>query len=189
MSQPRTFQFYGLAYGNSPVTLTASINSQQVFSGPVATLDQPFPTVGPDESSQIVLFTIDNSVALNTDFAGSLPMTLVVNGGDGVFVEQIKCNYYSGNSLQDPNAGTVGNFSQCYVGIPPNCENSQDPRSSVVINGVAQTPQRPPMGTWEWAIPSGQTMTYNWNIAQGMVANVVGNTATYTGDYAAFLKT
>jgi hypothetical protein len=191
MAQPRTFQFYGLAYGNSPLTITASINSTQIFSGPVTTLDQPLPIACPDESIQTVLFTIDNSAALNTDFAGSLPMTLVVSGGSGVWVEQINCNYYAGNSTP---AGTVDGYSQCYQGIPVNSDNSQDPRSSVVVNGVAMTPQRPPDGTWGWEIQAGQTMTHNFNIGVGSIANVVGNTyvvgntSTYTGDYAAFLR-
>ena len=186
MAQPRTFQFYGLAYGNSPVTITASINSTRIFSGPVTTLDQPLPDGCPDQSTQTVLFTIDNSAALNTDFSGSLPMTLVVSGGNGVWVEGIDCNYFFGNSI--PGAGTVDGYGSCYQGIPVNSENSQDPRSSVVINGVARTPQRPPNGTWGWPIPTGQTMTHNFNIGLGSVANVAGNTSTYTGDYAAFLR-
>jgi len=185
MAQPRTFQFYGLAYGNSPVTITASINSTQIFSGPVTTVDQPLPDACPDQSIQTVLFTIDNSAALNTDFSGSLPMTLVVSGGDGVWVEQIDCNYYRGNAVP---SGTSDNYQQCYYGNPVNSESSQDPRSSVVIGGVANTPQRPPDGTWSWKIPTGQTMTHNFNIGLGSVNNVVGNISNYTGDYTAFLR-
>jgi hypothetical protein len=191
MAQPRTFQFYGVAYGNSPVTITASINSTQIFSGTVHTIDQPFPDSCPNESDQVVLFTINDSAALNTDFAGSLPMTLVVSGGTGAWVEQITCNYhasfpgYIGNRIS---AGNADGYAQCYYGNPTNSEGSLDPRSNVVINGVAQTPQRPPNGTWGWGIPTGETMTHNFNIGVGSVANVVGNTSAYTGDYADFLK-
>jgi len=188
MAQPRTFQFYGLAYGNSPVTITAKINSTQIFSGTVPTVDQPLPATPPAESDQVVLFTIDNSAALNTDFAGSLPMTLVVSGGDGIWVEQIDANYYPGDTQSDPNAGTVNGYSQCYQGSPTNSDNSQDPRSSVVIGGVSKSPQRPPDGTWAWPITSGQTMTHNFNIGLGMVANALGNISSYAGDYTAFLK-
>jgi hypothetical protein len=187
MAQPRTFQFYGLAYGNSPVTITASINSTQIFSGPVNTVDLPMPDACPDQSAQVILFTIDNSAALNTDFAGSLPMTMVVSGGDGVFVEQIFANYYVGNTVT---SGTVDGFDQCYRGTPINSESSQDPRSSVVIGGVARTPQRPPDGTWGWGVPAGQTMTYNFNISIGRdsAGNTVGNISNYVGEYTAFLK-
>lgn len=188
MAQPRTFQFYGLAYGNSPVTITAKINSTQIFSGTVPTLDQPLPGQPPVESDQVVLFTIDNSADLNTDFSGSLPMTLVVSGGDGIWVEQIESNYYSGNIQSDPNVGTVTGYNQCYQGNPVNSDNSQDPRSSVVIGGTPKSPQRPPEGTWAWPITSGQTMTHNFNISIGMVANTRGYNSSYAGDYAAFLK-
>jgi hypothetical protein len=187
MSQPRTFQFYGLAYGNSPVSITASINSTQIFSGTVNTLDQPFPNSSPSDPG--ILFTIDNSVALNTDFAGSLPMTLVVSGGDGIWVQEIGVNYYLGNALP---AGTADGFANwCYTGNPASSEpGSSDSRSSVVINGVAQTPSRTPgnTGNFPWQIPAGQTMTHNFNIGVGAVANIAGNTQSYTGDYAAFLK-
>ena len=149
MTQPRTFQFYGVAYGNSPVTITASINSTQIFSGTVPTVDLPFPpNEPPAANAQGVLFTIDNSAALNTDFAGSLPMTLNITGGNGIVVQNINCDYYQGNTTTDPSAGTVGNFGASYFGNPTNSENSKDSRSSVVINGVAQpAPSRSPSET------------------------------------------
>lgn len=181
MAQPRTFQFIGAAYGNSPVTITASINSTQIFSGPVTTLDQPIASP-PSTSNNIVLFTIDNSDLLNTDFAGSLPMTVSVTGGYGITVGQITCNYAVGT------VGAANVYGQCYFGNPINSENSEDPRSSVVIGGVAKTPQRPPNGTWVYMISEGETMTHNFNIALGTVSNVVGNISTYTGDYSAFLR-
>ena len=184
MSQNRTFQFIGKAYGNSAVTITATIAGTQIFSGQVPTVDEPI-TLPVPEADQLVLFTLDNSSALNTNFSGSLPMTLVVSGGEGVVVEQINSNYYSGNALP---AGTADAYAQCYQGTPPNSEGSQDPRSSVVINGVATTPQRPPTGTWAWEIPSGQTMTHNFNIGVGTVANVPGNISNYTGSYTEFLN-
>ena len=192
MAQPRTFQFYGVAYGNSPVTITAKINSTEVFSGPVTTVDQPFPPdTYPAANAQGVLFTIDNSAALNTDFAGSLPMTLDITGGDGVIVQNIWCNYYAGNVQINPGAGTADNFAVSYGGTPANSDGTQDSRSSVVINGVAQTPptrNSGEEGNWPWEVSSGQTIGYNWNISTGTVANVSGNITTYTGDYSAFLK-
>jgi hypothetical protein len=59
----------------------------------------------------------------------------------------------------------------------------------VAIDGAQQVPPlAPSQGCWTWLIPTGSTMTYNWNIGLGQVSNVVGNISTYTGDYAAFLK-
>ena len=184
MAANRTFQFYGIGYGNTPVTVTARVNSTEIFSGEIATIDQPIdpvPYPTPDIANTTVLFSLADSALLNTDFAGSLPMTVVVTGGEGALFGVIESNYYQGNVAQDPNAGTVGNFGLSYTGIPTNSEGTTDPRSSVAIDGVTQVPPLPiSSGEWVWLIPTGSTMTYNWNISLGQVGNVVGDSATYT---------
>jgi hypothetical protein len=183
MAQNRTFQFYGIGYGNTPVTVTARVNSTEIFSGEIATIDQPIdpvPYPTPEIANTTVLFSLADSALLNTDFAGSLPMTVVVTGGEGVLLGEIESNYYVGNVRQNPNAGTVGNFAQCYMGTPTNSEGTPDPRSSVAINGVQQVPPlEPSEGCWIWLIPAGSTMTYNWNIGVGQVGNVPGDSTSY----------
>ena len=89
----RTLQFYGYAYGTTPVQLNAHINGETVFSGVVTTLDQPLP-VGdsPDMSSAPVLFTVADSPLIPTEFQGSLPMTVSVTTGDGIALGEIFCN-------------------------------------------------------------------------------------------------
>jgi hypothetical protein len=184
MAANRTFQFYGIGYGNTPVTVTARVNSTEIFSGEITTIDQsidPVPNPPLEIADTTVLFSLADSALLNTDFAGSLPMTVVVTGGAGAFFSEISSNYYQGNVIQDPNAGTVGNFAQCYNGTPTNSEGTPDPRSSVAINGVPQIPPLPTStGCWVWLIPAGSTLTYNWNIGLGQVGNAVGNSTTYT---------
>jgi hypothetical protein len=185
MADNRTFQFHGIGYGDSPVTVTASVNSTQIFSGTITTLPgdplnpEPYPT--PQAAYDTVAFSLDDSALLNTDFAGSLPMTIEISGGNAVIFTEILSNYYSGNTTTDPEAGTVDHFGICYSGIPVNSESTPDPRSSVYINGTPQVPPLvPSLGTWCWAIPSPATMTYNWNISVGQVGNVPGNSASYT---------
>ena len=183
MAANRTFQFMGNGYGNTPVTVTATINSTQVFSGTIPTLDQ---AAGPyDPAAQVVLFSIDDSAALNTDFSGSLPMTVVASGGYSVNFGVINSNYFQGNVDNNPRVGTVDNFGLCYNGQPVNSQGTSDPRSSVVINGVPQIQYRPPDGAWNYNVPAGGTMTYNFNIGLGQISNVGGNTANYTGPYTA----
>ena len=190
MAANRTFQFRGIGYGDSPVTVTASVNSTQIFSGTITTLpgnlpvpDYPIPQVAYDT----VAFSLDNSALLNTDFAGSLPMTIEISGGNAVIFTEILSNYYLGNITTDPDAGTVDHFAQCYNGTPVNSESTPDPRSSVYINGKQQVPPcEPSLGCWCWSIPSPPgtdspaRMTYNWNISVGQVGNVLGNSASYT---------
>jgi hypothetical protein len=184
MAANRTFQFYGIGYGNTPVTVTARVNSTEFFSGEITTIDQPIdpvPYPTPEIANTTVLFSLADSALLNTDFAGSLPMTVVVTGGEGALFGEIDSNYYVGNVQTNPNAGTVGHFDQCYYGTPTNSEGTPDPRSSVAINGVQQVPPlEPSPGCWAWLIPAGSTMTYNWNIGVGQVGNIPGDSATYT---------
>lgn len=184
MAENRTFQFLGQGYGSDPVSITASINSTQIYSGTIPTIagpSEPYPVV--PSAEQVILFSIDNSAALNTDFAGSLPMTIVVSGGNGVLFGEINSNYYIGNVLVDPNAGTVNNFSQNYIGNPPNSDATQDPRSSVALDGTPWAVTRPPNGCWNYYVPTGGTLTYNFNISLGQIGNIIGATTSYTGPY------
>ena len=180
MAENRTFQFQGQGLGSEPATIIARINSTQVYSGPVPTTDipiSPIPQITPE--NMVTLFTIANSALLNTDFSGSLPMTIEVTGGSGVLFGEINSNYYLGNV--NTGAGTVDNFGQCYDGNPTNSEATVDPRSSVYIDGVQQVPPlAKSLGCWSWLIPTGSTITYNFNISLGQIANVVGNSANYT---------
>jgi hypothetical protein len=186
MAQNRTFQFLGNGYGDTPVSLTVTVAGTQIFSGEIPTVNEPIdPPPEWNPSTQVVLFELPNSVALNTDFSGSLNTTITVSGGYGVNFGEIDSNYYIGNVVTYPGAGTVDNFSQCYTGIPTSSDSSEDPRSSVTIGGVSQPTVRPPNGAWNWLVSSGETITYNWNISLGQVSDVVGNTTAYTGPYTA----
>ena len=182
MAENRTFHFMGQGYGSDPVTITASINSTQIYSGPIPTITgpaEPYPVVVPVD--QVILFSIDNSAALNTDFAGSLPMTVVLSGGTGVLFGSIDTNWTQGDYSYLN--GQVDQFGECYIGQPPNSDGSGDVRSSVTLNGTPWVISRPPDGYWNYYVPSDNTLTYNFNISLGQVGNVVGNTSSYTGVY------
>jgi hypothetical protein len=189
MAANRTFQFRGIGYGDSPVTVTASVNSTQIFSGTIPTLPGNPPEPGNDETPTVaydtVAFTLDNSALLNTDFSGSLPMTIEISGGNAVIFTEILSNYWywiTDSCIDVPlGMGNVNNFAQCYNGTPVNSESTPDPRSSVYINGIQQVPpQQPSKGCWCWTITSPATMTYNWNISVGQTGNIVGNSDNYT---------
>jgi hypothetical protein len=238
----RTLQFYGYAYGNTPVQLNAHINGTTVFSGAVTTLNEPFPVSGPDMSGAPVLFTVDSGLFPDT-LEGSLPMTLSVATGDGVAVANVYCNYMAfsnfepawestdatvtGNILTPGNvtSGTVaigqqvlgnginptgtdvnitsgpnpdgtwivsrsninatlvwggalvnyaGNstaFYSAYDGLPVNTDGTADPRSSVEIDAVPQSPPRDgENGTWTWLVAQGSTLSCNLNVGLGNVA-------------------
>jgi len=92
MAQNRTVNFYGYAYGSTPVSLTANINGVTVFSGPVTTVDQPLPAPIANINGAPVLFSADSEL-FPTDFSGAYPMSITVTGGDGIVVQDTYCNY------------------------------------------------------------------------------------------------
>lgn len=183
MTENRTFQFYGIGLGDTPVTVTATVGGTQIFSGPVTTEPGTLSTeysVLPDSAFETVMFSLSNSAVFNTDFAGNVPMTMEISGGNGVIITEINSNYYQGNVTTDPNAGTANNFASAYWGKPINSESTPDPRSSVYINGVQQVPPLPAsLGTWCWQVPSPATIEYIWNIGIGQIGNVPGATGNY----------
>ena len=166
----RTLQFYGAAYGDSNVSLTATINGDTVFSGEVPTINSPMPLSPIDLTS--VLFSIDNSVLFPTNWQGSLPMSITVTGGNGVLLNAIRCNYMPALAGDTPIPGNATAYFSCYEnGIPINSEDTPDPRSSVTIDGVSQVPPLPPsQGVWTWIVPNGSTIAYNLNISLGNCA-------------------
>ena len=83
----RTLQFYGLAYGDSNVSLTAIINGTTVFSGEVPTVNSQI------SNNDTLLFSLENSVLFPTNWQGSLPMSITVTGGNGVIFNDVNSNY------------------------------------------------------------------------------------------------
>jgi hypothetical protein len=182
-----------------------------VFSGTIATVDQPLPVL-PNLSINLpeILCTFEIDLA----FTGQIPMTCTVNSGTIIFAE-VYANYVRiPNPVYTPeqiatltNPGTtqatcVAIFTQ--VANPPlsqqdidtlldpsstpeqentilvahNClpyissgasgygliDNS-DPRSSVTINGIAQTPDHGELpGTWWWTVAPGSSLAYQLDV-------------------------
>jgi hypothetical protein len=89
----RTIQFYGYAYGTTPVQLNAHINGEVVFSGAVTTIDEPLPVAGPDMTAAPLLFSVADSALFPDTFSGSYPMTVSVATGEGVALGNVFCNY------------------------------------------------------------------------------------------------
>jgi hypothetical protein len=187
MAENRTFKFYGLGYGAAPVSITASINGQQVFSGEIPTVNEPldpFPYPTPPEIASTAMFTLDNFADLSTDFAGSVPMSVTVNSGRGAIFSIIQCNWTIHGDPSEDNElnGSADQFKACYSGDLGNAENNVDVRYNVAIDGVQQ--QSNTMGgIWDWRVFNGSTITYDLNVDIGCVGNVYGHTGNYVGTF------
>jgi hypothetical protein len=171
----RTIQFFGYAYGDVPVQLSAQINGQTVFSGAVETVNQTIPSGQIDMSAAPVLFSVENSPLFPVEFSGSYPMTVTVETGYGVALNQTFANYMLGF---DPvaNVSIAGNatgFLDCFVGT--NSEGNNDSRSGVTIDGVVAPRIYTPdpalgKGEWTWVVNQGSVISYNFNVSVGNVA-------------------
>jgi hypothetical protein len=160
MAQNRTMNFYGYAYGSTPVSLLATINGVTVFNGAVSTINQPLPAPNVDITDAPVLFSVADATGLfPVDFAGAYPMSIEVTGGNGIVVQNTYCNYMTGNTAD---------FTDCYNGTPSNSEGTPDSRSSVTIDGITQVPPAPAsLGQWTWIIPTGSTLACAFNTSLG----------------------
>jgi hypothetical protein len=207
----RTVQILGQGYGANPAEITVTANGNTVFSGTVATVDQPSPAL---PNLEINLNSVLCTFEIDTAFVGEIPMTCAVSTGTVVF-SYVYANYVSISNpvytpaqiatLENPDttqADRVAIYTQ--VAVPPlspadidilldpastpeqknaiivahNCTlyissgatgygsiDNTDPRSSVVIDGTAQTPDHSELpGTWWWTINTGSTMTYQLEV-------------------------
>lgn len=158
MTTTRTLQFFGQAYGDTPVTLVASINGTELFNGTVSTVSGT-PPLGLDLAEQVLLFTVPFPIGIGPGKVsagrGAFPMTVVVSGGDAVILGIVKGNYQpivGGNNGPDV-------FGSVFDG---------DARSNVAINGVVQPEpvhEEGKTGSYAWVVQSGSTISCNLNLA------------------------
>lgn len=149
----RTLRFYGKAYGETPVSLTVSINGNELFNGPVSTAPGT-PPRGLANNEQEILFTVP--FPRGATGRGSFPMTVAVSGGDSVILGSIDSNYAPTGVGTDTGADT-------YWGV-----YNGDARSDVQIDGVAQAdPVREAeyTGSYCWLVYTGSTLSCNLNLA------------------------
>jgi hypothetical protein len=163
----RTFKQQGQAFGGTPVSITASIGGVQVFSGQIATLDQPVPALpDPAYETWADLFTWTNTV----DFAGTSAMSITVTGGTLLLTDTL-ANYCRGQT--DIYASFYSDTSQGFTCF--------DPLSGITINGVAQTAGHSAQlsGQWYWTIPAGATFDATVNIQSGIEATPWNQSLAY----------
>jgi len=167
--QNRTLKFHGYAYGSGNVSLTATINGTQVFSGEVPTINELLPSESITAGSESpILFTVENSSLFPTDFAGSYPMDITVTGGYGIIIGEVNSNwtktltqaFTADNCTIDGTTLTIGTITSGRVtgkqfldgnGITPGTKivsgsgdtwivNKEQTVSATSITGTAMTP-------------------------------------------------
>ena len=171
----RNLQFYGFAYGDTPVSLDVKVNGQQVFLNTVSTIPGEVPIDTHDIVCDQILFEVDGTSLFPTTFSGSYSHSIEVSGGDGILIGPVLSNYmqiYTGNTTP-PAPGNATAFSSVYHNsTPPNSEGTPDVRSSVKVDDVIQVPPCDvSVGTWTWEVNAGSNLSCNLNISTGNVGS------------------
>ena len=163
----RNLQFYGIAYGDTPVTLDVKINGQQVFLNTVSTTPGEIPVDTYDTVCDQVLFEINDTSLLPTTFGGSYSHSIEVSGGSGILIQNVFANYMQNFSGNIGYAGNATSFLTVYRNsTPTNSEGTPDVRSSVLIDGITQVPPcDTSKGIWAWKVFSGSNLSCNLNIS------------------------
>lgn len=107
----RTLQFYGFAYGDSNVSLTATINGNIVFTGEVSTTNSSLPIPPVDDTNAAPLFSLPDSQLFPTNLCGSYPMSIAVSGGHGIVLTAIYSNYTDRVLMSERDASWLANCS------------------------------------------------------------------------------
>jgi len=143
----RTLQFSGLAYGDSNVSLTATINNNVVFSGEVPTINTPIPppTNNGINMDKVLLFSLPDSPLFPTNWEGSYPVSITVSGGYGVIFTEIYSNYMTilteigyvvlANSSIEGNTLTIGSVVSGNVAIGQILHGPDIPEGTVITDG------------------------------------------------------
>jgi len=180
----RTLQFYGYAYGNSNVSLTATIEGNTVFSGEIPTTNMSVPTPPIDPGNEVLLFSLDSSDLFPTNWSGSRPMSITVSGGEAAFFSNIKSNYMhttpanvqtfsAENSTINGNLLTLGTpFSgQIEIG------------STVTGNGVLENTFVTSGSGSSWTVIPDQTVSSTTISGNWVLGYLPGNATSYTFCY------
>jgi len=154
----RTIQVFGAGFGETAATVVATLNGNTVFSGTVPTSNVAVPTLPNAELTTQTLFSFE----IPMDFVGNIPMTCQVTNQTVIFA-QILANYTDGATY--PNDPVVTSGANGYIDL--NQSGNVDPRNTVTIDGLAQTPDYNEFeSTWWWTIDAPSTLAYNLGIAQ-----------------------
>lgn len=157
----RTFQVVGAAYllGPEKVEVEATLGGEIVYSGPVTTIPEEFPSFRGFYSNNVenVLFEFTKDI----DLTGELPFSLKVTNGS-LFFQQVIANY-SGGKIQEvfenDTSVTVLVQPQDFYGLISNISAEYDGRRNIKIDNVAALKSNEHNGPWNWVIHHNQTFT------------------------------
>lgn len=159
----RTFKQFGQAYGSTPATITVTLDGTEIYSGPVSTLDEPFPTF-PDAGTSygVEIFSWTESVV----YEGTKELSISVSGSPLLLADTL-ANYTgtidpsTGNAVTSGATGYVPFHNETIEGV-----SYAIPFSYETLDGVSVSrPIDPDLpGQYYYTIPVGSTFTCTVNM-------------------------
>jgi hypothetical protein len=96
MAYNRSFRFYGIGFStnptDAPAEIIATVNGVEVYSGPVASLNDSLRPIQNPYDLDSVMFTLDDSSEFNSSFAGNMPVSITITSGTMVIFTYATAN-------------------------------------------------------------------------------------------------
>jgi hypothetical protein len=154
-------RFHGQGFGPTAVEISVTADGNQVFNGPVPTLDQSLvPLPWPLEQSDILF-----SMEVPLEFQGTMPIEITVNSGSGILLEKMSINYVSlSNNVSSGVQGFEFDGDEKIPYLLASSDHSLDgnPTTNLVC------PPRPD-GNWTLPLAVGSTFAATINIDAGLL--------------------
>jgi len=175
----RTFNQLLQGYGPEPITAVALVDSVQVFSGQINTVNQPLPSLPDNNDYGVPTFEWTKDI----EFDGSVTLTLTHTGESGVIVVTDTLADWSKTFPIDTATGNAymttsgaDNFVEYYYETKTDAEGDyvvSDPYTAVAVNdqNVYSEPTRSLPGQRYYFLMPGDVMTATLTIDAGY-ANV-----------------
>jgi hypothetical protein len=169
MSAPsiRTVQIWAQGFGSAPAAIEATVNNTLIFSGPVATFNEPMQDHGGPQykGTGQLAFSFD----IPFDFVGTVPVSIKVTD-QNVIVTNSFYNYVTlpGTNPDFPNQRVIGGPD---VFVAVGIGELRDPKTYVKINSVLKIPTRnggrngsEEGGEWYWPLTTNDVLSFDLEI-------------------------
>ena len=145
----RTFKQFAQGFGTEPCEVTVQLDGNTIFSGSVATVDQPLPML---PNGSIDSTNLGWHWQHDVTFYGTKTLSVAVTGSSLILAETLANNPYSYANAEV----FYGQYSTVVDDV-----TYYDPFTDESIDGVPQAgPYRPDIpGQWWWHVPPGSTFT------------------------------
>jgi len=150
----RTFKQNGIAFGPTPVNITAKIDNVVVYEGPVETLNESFPNL-PDPA-----YTVTNTLfSWTTDVAFSGSSVIEITTDGNLLVASLGRNY----TPFTENGNTYSTGANNFISVTSNCFGN------TYINDALQTVDHGALlGMWWWKLQPSDTFVETITIDPGL---------------------